>query len=133
MTGVRWSQEQLDAHLKARNKAPEVRSSTHIVRHEKSRSLIEVRMQQQLDTAGITLYMTEYFHIPGRDFRLDFAWPARKIGIEVQGGDHRIKGKFKADIEKRALGLLLGWRILEVDGSSVRDGRAIEWAKELLK
>lgn len=26
----------------------------------------------------------------------------------------------------------IGWRVLEVDGKSIRDGRAIEWTKQLL-
>jgi hypothetical protein len=45
---------------------------------------------------------------------------------------HRIKGKFKRDIEKRALAMLAGWRVLEVDGAAIKDGRAIAWTKRLL-
>jgi hypothetical protein len=45
---------------------------------------------------------------------------------------HRIKGKFKRDIEKRALALLAGWRVLEVGGDEVRSGRALVWLRELL-
>jgi very-short-patch-repair endonuclease len=75
----------------------------------------------------------EYFHIKGRDFRLDFAWPDRKLGVEVQGMAHRIKGKFHSDIEKRALAMLDGWKVLEVSGQAVRDERGIEWLKQLMK
>ena len=96
-------------------------------------SLIEERMAQQIAEAGLPEPVREYFHIPGRDFRLDFAWPALKIGVEVQGGAHRVKGRFKADIEKRALSLLAGWRALEVGGVEVRTGKSIEWLQELLR
>ena len=89
-------------------------------------------MCQQITEAGLPEPVREFWHIPNRDFRLDFAWPALKLGLEVQGGAHRIKGKFKADMEKRALGLLAGWRILEVGGKEVRSGQAIEWLKLLL-
>ncbi len=94
-------------------------------------SLIEQRFAQQIVDAGLPEPVREYFHILGRDFRLDFAWPSLSIGVEVQGGAHRVKGRFSADIEKRALSLLAGWKVLEVNGAAVRDGRGIEWLKQL--
>ena len=96
-------------------------------------SQIHIRMRQQIQQAGLPQPIEEYYHLKGRDFRLDFAWPDRKIGVEVQGMAHRIKGKFHADIEKRSLGLLAGWRILEVSGDTVRDERGIGWLKQLLE
>lgn len=96
-------------------------------------SQIHIRMRQQIQQAGLPEPIEEYYHIKGRDFRLDFAWPDRKIGVEVQGMAHRIKGKFHADIEKRALAMLQGWRILEVSGDTVRDERGIEWLKQLMR
>ena len=95
-------------------------------------SQIHIRMRQQIQTAGLPEPVEEYYHIKGRDFRLDFAWPDRKIGLEVQGMAHRIKGKFHADIEKRALAMLDGWRVLEVSGNAVRDERGIGWLKQIL-
>ena len=46
---------------------------------------------------------------------------------------HRIKGRFRADIEKRALALLAGWRVLEVSGAEIRSGQAIAWLIALLQ
>ena len=51
---------------------------------------------------------------------------------QAHGQAHRIKGKFKVDMEKRALALLAGLRILEVGGDEIRSGIAIEWVKLLL-
>ena len=96
-------------------------------------SALHIRMRQQIEKAGLIPPTEEYFHIKGRDFRLDFAWPYLKIGVEVQGMAHRIKSKFNADIEKRALALLDGWRILEVNGDSIRNERSIEWLKQLME
>ena len=76
--------------------------------------------------------MRNYFFLPDRDFELDYAWPEVKVAVEVQGMAHRIKGKWKRDIEKRALALLAGWRVLELDGDSVRSGRGLEWLRALL-
>ena len=96
-------------------------------------SQLERRFLQQLEQAGLTeCCIREYYAINGRDFRLDFAFPSRKIGVEVQGMAHRVKKQFRADIEKRALHLLAGWRVLEVGGAEIKSGKAIEWIKELL-
>lgn len=59
-------------------------------------------------------------HIPGRRFRLDIAWPEARVGIEVQGGiwtraAHSTGTGIRRDIEKRNLGLCLGWRVLECE------------------
>ena len=96
-------------------------------------SAIHIRMRQQIEQAGLIPPVEEYYHIKGRDFRLDFAWPFLKIGVEVQGMAHRIKSKFNADIEKRALGLLSGWRVLEANGDSIRNEQAIKWLKQLME
>jgi hypothetical protein len=62
----------------------------------------------------------EHQHVPGRKFRLDIAWPDCKCGIEVQGGiwikaAHSTATGIKRDMEKRNLGLCLGWRVLECE------------------
>ena len=96
-------------------------------------SQLERRFLQQLEQAGLTeCCIREYYAINGRDFRLDFAWPSRKLYVEVQGMAHRIKGRFRADIERRALLTLAGWRGLEVGGAEIRNGKGIEWLKQLL-
>lgn len=91
-----------------------------------------VRLEQQLSAHGFPLYVKEYFAIPGRDFRLDYAWPALKVGIELQGVHHRERGKYARDIEKRALHLIAGWRVLELDGKSIKAERSVEWLVTLL-
>lgn len=129
---VRWSPEQLVDYLKKRGIAP-APTRAEIQKEQKQESKLERRFDQQLEEAQLPIPRRNWFFINGRDFELDRAWPAQKVAVEVQGMAHRIKGKFKRDIEKRALAMLSGWRVLEVDGSSIRDGRAIEWAKQLLK
>lgn len=68
-------------------------------------------------------------YIPGRKFRLDIGWEGMstplgtakwpvKIGIEVQGGvwrggKHGRGSGVARDMEKRNLGILNGWRVLE--------------------
>lgn len=99
-------------------------------------SAIEESMAQQIKAAGLQAPIREYTPLPDRKFRLDFAWPwppPRQFGLEVQGAVHRIKGRWKAESERRALLLLAGWRILEVNGDDVRSGRALKWLIKLLE
>lgn len=96
-------------------------------------SELERRFAQQIRAAGLPEPEVEYYHLAGRDFRLDFAWPHVKVGVEIQGMAHRIKAKFNADIEKRALAMLAGWRVLELNGDSVRQETGIAWLTVLLR
>jgi very-short-patch-repair endonuclease len=94
---------------------------------------IERRFAQQLYTHNLPQAERNWYHIPDRMFTLDFAWPDKKIAVEIQGHAHRIRSKFAADIEKRALALLSGWVVMELSGAEVRSGRGIEWFVQLWK
>lgn len=98
----------------------------------RKQSGIEVLLAQQIHLLQLPTPKRNYLFMPGRHLELDFAWPQRMIAVEVQGMVHRIAGRFKADMEKRALALLAGWRILEVGGKEIRSGKAIHWIEQLL-
>lgn len=74
----------------------------------------------------------EYRFHPKRMWRLDFAWPEQKIGVEIEGGvwssgRHTTGVGFTLDCEKYAEAMCLGWSILRVTGSQVENGQAINW------
>lgn len=94
---------------------------------------IEELFAQQLALTKLPPAVREYHHLRGSKHRLDFAWPDLMLGVEVQGMAHRVRERFQGDIKKRAAGLLQGWRVLEVDGASVRDGTAMQWLHELFE
>jgi very-short-patch-repair endonuclease len=96
-------------------------------------SPLELAFAEQLSIVRIAAPVREHRFLAERNFRLDFAWPSQRVAVEVQGMVHRIKGRFKADIEKRALALLAGWRVLEVSGAEIRSGQAIAWLIALLQ
>lgn len=79
----------------------------------------------------------EFQHIPGRKFRLDIAWPEKRVGIEVQGGIW-IRGKhgrgsgIVKDMSKRNLQLLNGWRVLEVQPRELCMIETVEMVRKLL-
>lgn len=138
---IRWTEADLSAYKAREEKASMPGVDIDAVhRRLQVPSKLELRFEQQMNEGGIWPatkeapegYVRQYYPLPGREFTLDFAWAPFLIYVEVQGMAHRIKGKFKSDIEKRALLLLRGWRGLEIDGASIRDGRAIGWLRSLL-
>lgn len=118
---------------KPRRKPGELAGTPKEKQRTRRASDLERDLAFQIDLFGLPAPVGEYVFLPRRKFRFDFAWPELRKAIEVQGMVHRIKSRFEADIEKRALALLAGWSVLEVSGASIRDGRAIEWVKEFLK
>ena len=71
------------------------------------------------DALGWPAPVLEYrFAAPARQWPLDMAWPAHKLGLEVQGGIYTagahgsIAGKLR-DIEKANMALHLGWAVFQ--------------------
>lgn len=70
------------------------------------------------------------FH-PDRKWRMDFAWPDKRIAVEIEGGvwglgrHNRPKG-FIADTEKYNAAAALGWTVLRFTGKHIRSGQAID-------
>lgn len=96
-------------------------------------SAIVRRFEQQLSAHVFPPYEREYYAIPGREHRFDYAFVKQRVLVEIQGQQHRIKGRFKDDIEKRALAMLAGWRCLELDRHSITTERSVEWLQALLR
>lgn len=131
MSSVRWTEEQL-ADFNRRREVTAPAAPVKVAAQADKVSKIERRFDQQLAESCLPPHQRNYFFLAERDFELDFAWPAMKAAVEVQGGAHRAKGKWQRDIEKRALAMLSGWRVLEVDSSAIRDGRALAWTRQML-
>lgn len=74
------------------------------------------------------------FH-PQRKWRFDFAWPDRKIAVEVDGGTwvggRHVQGAgFENDCRKMNAAALLGWRVLRFTSNMVLDGEAFSVIEE---
>lgn len=103
-------------------------------------SHLEEQMLSLLKSSKLEFGMVrEYKFHPIRKWRLDFAWPDKKIGIEVHGGVW--SGKFGGhtsgagrirDMEKMNEAVILGWSVIEVTSVHLKNGMAIDWAKKLL-
>ena len=103
----------------------------------KTMSHLEVMLDDQLCLAGITPEETEYQAIPGRKFRFDFAWPSKRVLVEVQGavfvrGGHSTGVGITRDALKSNLAVLAGWKPLVVTAAHIKSGEALAWIQEAL-
>ena len=71
----------------------------------------------------------QYRYAPPRKFAADFAWPAQRLLVEVQGGiwTRQAHGSIKgvlADIDRLNAATLAGWRLLRFTPEMVKSGAA---------
>ena len=70
----------------------------------------------------------EYKFALPRQYRFDFAWPAAKIAVEIDGGIHEGAGRgrhmrqggYEKDAEKMAYAALMGWRVVRCTPSMIQ-------------
>lgn len=89
-----------------------------------------------LGWVGLPAPVQEHRFAPPRRWRFDFAWPAMKLAVEVEGGQwvggHVTKGRFEGDMEKYNTAVLEGWRVLRVTPGMVEDGRALAFVQRAM-
>jgi very-short-patch-repair endonuclease len=93
-------------------------------------------MAIQLKLAGLPDPVREH-RFCMRKFRFDFAWPDKKLAVEIHGGiwngGRHVSGVgFANDCVKRNYAVMGGWRVLEFVGSDVKDGSALTWIRAFL-
>lgn len=97
----------------------------------------EMRLLLDNEPPPLCDYVLEYVYHPTRKWRLDFAWPELRVGLEVHGGvwthgRHTRGGGFTNDREKMNEALTLGWIVIEVTPDQISDGTALRWVREAL-
>ncbi len=75
----------------------------------------------------LATFEEEYVFCKGRRWRFDFALPAQRIAVEIEGGiwsgGRHTRGKgFEQDCEKYNEAALLGWRVFRFTGGMVDRG-----------
>ncbi len=76
------------------------------------------------------------FH-ESRRWRIDVAFPAVKLGVEIDGGNFKRGGGgrhargvgIRGDMEKQAALAALGWRVIRVMPEHVENGTALAWVR----
>jgi hypothetical protein len=87
---------------------------------------------------GIPAPVPEYRFHPTRKWRADYAWPAAKIILEVEGGvwtkgRHTRGAGFLKDCEKYNAAALLGYRVLRVTPKTLESTETMDMLREALK
>ena len=95
-----------------------------------SESTLERALRIRLEKAGIEGYERECRFDPVRKWRMDFAWPHRKLAVECEGGvrkggRHTSSEGFTADCEKYNAAAIAGWRVLRFTAEQIRSGYAL--------
>lgn len=99
-------------------------------------SAAEEAFALHLRAAGIVAEREYRFAYPRR-WRADFAVPAAKLLIEIEGGiwsggRHTRGAGYSADCEKYNAATLAGWSVLRFPSAAVRSGMAINAVQEYL-
>lgn len=99
--------------------------------------LFAIHMEELTERHGIELPKEEHHFHPTRRWRFDFAWPQRKVAVEIEGGvwtrgRHTRGAGFIADCEKYNEAARLGWRVFRMPGPWVEGGRAARYMKRVL-
>lgn len=79
----------------------------------------------------------EYRFHPERRWRFDFAFPAKMVAVEVDGGSwiagrHTSGVGFYNDCEKMSVAAAMGWRVLRVTPKQIEEGKALAWIEMAL-
>lgn len=91
----------------------------------------------QLAALGLPAPAVEYRVVPDRRWRFDFAWPAYRLALEVEGGvwirgRHTRPSGYLKDVEKYNRAALEGWRVLRATPQDVRSGAAAQLVQACL-
>jgi len=92
---------------------------------------LEEMFALQCEQAGFPAPLREYAAVPGRRFRWDFAWPDKRVLVEINGGTYAHMGHstgsgIARDYEKSNLAMLAGWRTFVFDRRMVEAGTALD-------
>lgn len=131
--------------------SPAAKEAAKIIREQKPKSeddrqyeaAVRQARKQNLDRmvahqlAGLPDFVAEYQFHPTRKWRLDYAWPQRKVALEVHGGvfkksRHTTGVGFTKDKEKMNEAACAGWLVVEVTTDQLKEGLALDWVSRAL-
>lgn len=91
---------------------------------------LEDNLANQIKWIGLKEPEREYKFAPGRKYRCDFAWPDKRLLVEVEGGIYTkqahgsITGILR-DVQKYNLAAELGYKVLRVTPDMIKSGEAL--------
>ncbi len=103
-----------------------------------ARYALEDRLAKKIADAGLPDPVREHRVNELRRWRFDFAWPERRLAVEVDGGvysrgRHTRGGGYERDCEKLNAAVLDGWRVLRFTAGQIRSGYAVRTIERALE
>jgi very-short-patch-repair endonuclease len=103
-----------------------------------TKSALELDFMFQIKSMKLSMPETEYLFHSVRKWRFDYAWPDRKIAVEIEGGiwtggSHTRGVRFIQDCEKYNTATAMGWKIFRLASNQIKDGSAIEFMENILE
>jgi very-short-patch-repair endonuclease len=104
------------------------------------KTLLEDSLFEEFRFHGLPLPERQYFFHPVRKWRADFAWPDRKIIVEVQGGlfmrskkgGHNRGAYMEKEYEKHNYAASAGWKVFKFGPKACyKPKRAAQWSLAL--
>lgn len=94
-------------------------------------------LQCSIELHPVSQPAREYRFAAPRRWRFDFAWPDKKVAVEIEGGTwvqgrHNRGSSIAADLEKYNTAALLGWRVLRYTTAMVKSGAAVAQVMEAM-
>lgn len=106
---------------------------------QSGKSKLEATLLEQIRTARMPEPTREHRFAQdiGRKWAFDFAWPERRLAVEVEGGTHRAGRHvrptgFQADCEKYNTAGMMGWLVLRFTAEDVKEHRAVNTIQRAL-
>lgn len=89
-----------------------------------------------ITAAGLPDPVPEFRFDVHRRWRFDYAWPEKKLAVEIEGGvwsgGRHVRGKgYEKDCEKYNRAVVLGWRVLRFTTGMVESGEAMATLEEV--
>lgn len=102
------------------------------------REHLELTVLQGIQASELPEPEREYHFHGSRRWRFDFAWPDRRLALEIEGGQftkgrHNRSIGMEGDCRKYNSAMLLGWRVLRCPTSMVKSGEYLTVLEEALK
>lgn len=94
-------------------------------------SKLEAKFMRSISRFNLRQPERQYRFHPIRRWRFDFAWPDKKLAVEIDGGvwvggRHVRGGGFIKDCDKLNEAAALGWRVLRFTSHHLTDAAIIE-------
>ena len=102
------------------------------------RNLKESPINDPWSCFGLPKPQIEVKFYPERRWRFDYAWPERRVAVEIEGavwvqGRHTRGSGFVGDMEKYNAAGKLGWRVFRFQPHELKKGIAQSFMMEILK